>query len=245
MVSFGGGGFKGIGSFGPGGRAFRVEFERSSPGPYAQMRDLGVAVRGASVEAIHRTTVEIKERIRDYIDAHFTGSEVHSNNRRRVSNASAQDTFYDEVDSKGQYAGLVYSKFGKRDAGGFVDFLLLRMRGGVLTPRRKSWLRIANTERGGTAPSAAQAGFYPISQRDIFFVESADGKKLFQLRRTRRGGSYKGKRADRTELLATLVKRLAFPATLTGIDEIARRRPDLFDGYFAQELKLRGVEGDG
>ena len=222
-------GFKGAGAF--TGQGFRVDFARPDPGPYEQLRDDAIAVRGASVEAVVKTTETVKERIRDYIDAHFTGSEFHGNGRRRVSNASAQSRYYDEVQEKGQYAGLVYSKFGKRDAGGFVDFLLLHVRGGTLKPRRGSWLKIRAT---GAEGSFGQAGYYPISDKDVFFTRSADGKKLYLRRRLRRE---KGARA--TQLLATLVKSVAFPARLSGVDSIARERPELFEGFFAQALDLQ------
>lgn len=233
-------GFKGTGGF--SGSGFRVEFERQAPAPYEILAKDAVAIRGASKEAVHKTTIEVKERIRDYIDAHFVGSEYHGNNRRRVSNASAQSKFYDEVEAKGQYAGLVYSKFGKRDAGGFVDFLLLHVRGGTVRPTRKNWLRIQNADAGGTARVAAQSGFFGISQSDIFFTKSADGKKLFQLRRYRKGSNISGK-AGKTELLATLLKQVTFPARLTGIDEIARSRADLFEGHFAAALNASLGQG--
>lgn len=231
-------GFKGAGAF--VGQGFTVQFERPSPGPYEQLRDDSVAVRGASIEAVVQTTTEVKERIRDYIDAHFTGSEFHGNNRRRVSNASAQAAFYDEVEERGQYAGLVYSKFGKRDGGGFVDFLLLHVRGGTVKPKSGDWLRIAATgKRGGPSP---QSGFFAYSQSDIFFRKSKDGKKLYQFRRYRKSGV--SSRKNTLELIATLVKSVTFPASLSGVDEIARRRPELFDGYFAQALDLR-LQGSG
>lgn len=227
--------FKGSQAF--TGQGFRVEFELNSPGTYEQLRNEAVAIRGASVDAVHRTTQEVKERIRDYIDAHFTSSEIHANNRRRVSNASAQSQFYDEIEGKGQYAGLVYSKFGKRDAGGFVDFLLLHVRGGTVSPGPgEQWLRLANPRAAGAGGQFGQTGFFAISQSNVFFAPAKDGKKLFLLRRFGKGSAF-GK-AGKTELLATLVKQVVFPARLTGIDEIARQRPELFDGYFGEALEL-------
>lgn len=223
--------FSGAGTF--SGQGFRVEFQRPDAGPYEQLSRDAVAIRGASIEAVVKTTEEVKDRIRDYIDAHFSGSMFHGNGRRRVSNASAQSKFYDEVEEKGQYAGLVYSKFGKRDGGGFVDFLLLHVRGGTVKPKKGNWLKIANPEAGSLL--GAQSGFFSVSQSDIFFTRSGDGKKLFLRRRFRR----KGKAKDATQLLATLVRSVSFPARLSGVEEIARQRPALFEGYFAQALKLQ------
>lgn len=233
MVTLAGGrGFKGSGAF--TGQGFRIEFEREQPGPYELMRDEGVAIRGASVEAVTKTTEQVKELIRDYVDAHFTGSEFHGNGRRRVSNASAQSTYYDEIEQKGQYAGLVYSKFGKRDKGGFVDYLLLHVRGGTIRPGPgEDWLRIDDTQAGGLG--VAQTGFFSRSQSNIFFLPSKDGKKLFQLRKYRKSGL--SSKRGQTELLATLVKQVDVPANLSGIDAIAARRPELFEGYFARSLE--------
>ena len=243
MVSVGGGNpFKGSQAF--TGQGFRVEFELDSPGTYEQLRNEAIAIRGASVEAVTRTTQEVKERIRDYIDAHFTSSEIHANNRRRVSNASAQSRFYDEIEGKGQYAGLVYSKFGKRDKGGFVDFLLLHVRGGTVTPGPgEAWLRLANPQAAGAGGEFGQTGFFAMSQSNVFFAASKDGRKLFLLRRYRKGSAFG--QAGRTQLLATLVKQVVFPARLTGIEEIARSRPELFDGYFAEALELRHMAQQG
>lgn len=223
--------FKGATAF--DGSGFRVDFQRPDPGPFEVLSKDAVAVRGASIEAVHSTTEEVKEAIRDFIDAHFTGSEFHGNGRRRVSNASAQSTYYDEIDEKGQYAGLVYSKFGTRDAGGFVDFLMLHVRGGTLKPRRMQWLRIRTP--GSSALLGGQSGFFALSRSDIFFKQSADGKKLFQFRRFRKDSP--SSKRGKLELLATLVKQVKFPARLSGIDLIAARRPELFEKHFFAALE--------
>jgi hypothetical protein len=203
------------------------------------LRRDAIAIRGASVRAVRQTTTEVKLAIRAYIDAHFTGSNYTGNNHRRVANASAQEKTFDDVAGQGQYTGLVYSKFGKRDAGGFVDFLLLHVRGG--TVKGNDWIRLINEKAGGQAASVAQTGFFEGSSSDIFFVKSKDGKKLFQLRRYRKGSM--SNKAGRTELLATLFKQFTFPARLTGIDAIARRRPELFDRHFREALGEYGIEG--
>lgn len=232
-----------VGAFRGSAGSFSIRFERTDrQGLEEILKRDAVAVRGASVEAVIETTREVKLAIRAYINAHFKGSAFTSNNNRRVANASAQEKFYDEVEGKGQYAGLVYSKFGKRDKGGFVDFLLLHVRGGPVSG--KPWLRIVNEAEGGTARIAAQTGSYSLSQSDIFFLPSKDGKKLFQLRRYRKERDPKTGRLGRSRLLATLVKSITFPARLSGIDEIARRRPELFDRNFARALGAR-IEGAG
>ena len=248
MVQISSGGFGAdnlaVGAFRDGGAgSFSIKFERVSKQGFEDVlkRD-AIAVRGASVLAVRETTVEVKLAIRAYIDAHFSGSSFTSNSHRRVANASAQDKFYDEIEGKGQYAGLVYSKFGKRDAGGFVDYLLLHVRGGTINGN--SWLRLINDKNGGGASSVAQSGFFKGSNSDIFFVESKDGRKLFQLRRFRNERNPATGKLGRTRLIATLLKDVVVPARLTGIDEIARSRPELFDRNFRAAMSAYGL-GDG
>lgn len=235
-----GSGFKGTEGF--NGRGFRVEFERSGPGPLEQMEAEGVVVRGASVEAVVKTTNTVKERIRDFVDAHFSGSGFTRNGRRRAANASAQSRFYDELEAKGQYAGLVYSKFGKRDAGGFVDFLLLHMRGGSVTARGGGWLKIISPEARQRGDLFASSGSFPTAGSDVFFRPAKNGTELLMFRKYRGASA----RAGTLQLIATLVKAVVIPATLGGIDEIARERPELFEGYFAEALaRMRQQQGTG
>lgn len=228
MVTIVRGGFKGAGVFSPSGRGFAVAFERQGAVPLEALAGDAVKIRGASKEAVDKTTNEVKQRIRDFIDAHFAGSQFQSNNRRKVSNASAQSKLYDELEEKGQYASLIYSKFGKRDGGGFVDFLLLHVRGGTIRPGPgEDWLRIENKK----VPDQVGHQNATFSNSSIFMVESADGKKLFQLRRNASTG--------KTQLLATLVKSIAVPARLAGVEAVARTRGELFEGHFARALALQ------
>lgn len=221
------------------GTGFALQFQRRGDRLlYDRLREDAVAVRGASVDAVTETVNTIKQRIRSYITAHFTGSEMHGNGQRRVANASAQSKFYDDIDQKGQYAGLVYSKFGGgHGPAGFVDFLLLHVRGGTLKARSGDWLRIPNWREFG--PQVRQTGFFPVSRASVFFAKSDDGRKLYLLRRL--GKSGRGRGDQKVQLLATLVRSLVFPARLSGIDEIARSRGALFEGNFATALRARGL----
>jgi hypothetical protein len=233
MVSLVSGTFKGSESL--SGRGFKVEFDRSGVGPAEALEQEGIVLRGASVEAVVKTATAIKERIRDFIDAHFGGSTFTRNGRRRVANASAQVKFYDELESKGQYAGLVYSKFGKRDAGGFVDFLLLHMRGGTLEAHGGGWLKIS---AAGMRGDLARTGSFADAGTSVFFRPSKDGTKLFMFRK--RSGIAAG---GALQLIATLVKAVTIPASLSGIEAIARQRPELFEGYFGAAVdRLRQQE---
>ena len=230
-----------IGNFTGSGFAFNFERELS-PGMIDRMlHGEAVAIRSASVEAVVTTTNEVKQRIRAYINAHFTGSDFTSNNNRRVANAAAQSKFYDDVD-RGQYTGLVYSKFGAgMGPGGFVDFLLLHARGGTIAPKSGGWLRIPNWREFGA--QKRNTGFFPMSQQSVFWAKSDDGRKLFMLRRLGRSGPTRA--TQKTQLLATLVRTLTFVARLTGLDEIARSRGELFERNFISALNAHGVGQGG
>lgn len=221
-----------------GGRGFGVVFDafRSEKYTREMLEEDAVLVSGASVEAVVATTNEVKELIRAYLDANFTGSSfIGGSNgrtsRRRVSFAASQSRFYDDREERGQYTGLIYSKFGRGNGpASFVDFLLLHVRGGTITPTNGEWIRLG----ADGATGFGQVGKYKFSGSQIFFAKSKDGQKLFLLRK-----KGKGKNAA-TELIATLVKKIVVPATLSGIDAIAARREDLFYGHFAEALEQRG-----
>lgn len=222
------------------GSGFNIVFETTDTkfdrlNPFEKLRHDAIEIRSASQDAVVTTIDGIKNRIRDYITAHFTGSEMHGNNQRRVANASAQAKFYDDVEQKGQFAGLVYSKFGRGiGPAGFVDFLLLHVRGGTVKPKSGKWLRIPNMEFSGPR----NTGYFPQSAKDVFFARSSDGRKLFMLRKLRRNGRNNTRGG---ELLATLVPSLAFPARLSGIDEILRAGGENLQTNLSRALTERGV----
>jgi len=217
---------------GPRGSGFTVEFHGARAA-----KDLGVAleqgalaIRASSIGAIVSSTDELKQKMRAFLDSHFTGSAMHGNNHRRVSNAAVQSIYYDDVAEKGQFASLIYSKFGFRGSGGFVDFLLLHIRGGTIRPGPgEDWLRIPNRAEGGAI--AVQSGSYEMSGSDIFFARSKNGQKLFQLRRYGRTGQ--------TRLLATLVKSLAIAPSLQGLEAIMATRGAIFERHFDVEWNAR------
>lgn len=192
-----------------------------------------VAIRASSFAALAAETDETKQKMRAFLDAHFTGSDMHGNGHRRVSNAAVQSVYYDDLAEKGQVTSLIYSKFGVGGGAGFVDFLLLHMKGGTIKPQKGDWLRIpASSARG----IGNQSGFYPLSRSDIFFVESKDKNKLFQLRRPRRGSA-------KTELLATLMKSITFAPSLAGLERILADRGAVFERHFAQDFESRFGQG--
>lgn len=196
-----------------------------------------VVIRDTSVEAVNSSTDALKQKMRSYIDGHFKGSAMHGNNHRRVSNAAVQSATYDVHKGEPAYVSLIYSKFGiGKGPGSFVDFLLLHMRGGTIRPGPgEDWLRIPNPRE--PASRFGQAGFYPISGKDIFFARSKDGQKLFQLQRNRA--------TRKSVLLATLLKSLRIEPTLGGLETLLAARGGMFesdfDAIFARKKSEAGL----
>lgn len=204
-------------------RGFTVEFLG-----FKSQRKLEQALEGgvlriveSSITAVIATTDTVKQKLRSYLDSHFLGSQMHGNAHRRISNALVQSAYYDEVDGKPGFASLIYSKLGKgKGPSSFVDFLLLHVRGGTIGPKQGEWMPVVNDETNQGA--LAKVGDYGTSK--VFFLPSKDGQKLYLLRKIKGGGS--------TTLLATLVKSIQVPASLTELDSIAAERGALFERNF-------------
>ena len=232
--------FKGATAF--RGEGFKIELDSRSVDLAQEMARGGLAIRGASVEAVVKTTETIKERVRNYIDAQFSNSAYSGNGRRRAANASAQTKYFNDLADKGQYTGLVYSKFGRgRGRDNFVDFLLFHKKGGTIAPKRGDWLRIPNKRVGGIFGAAARTGRFADVDARVFFLKSRDGQKLFLLRRY--GAAAPGSVSRSTQLLATLVPQVQLPSRLSGLDGLGRDRAELFEKFFDAELAAKGIFG--
>ncbi len=216
------------------GSGFYVEFigSRATLKLEEHLADQHLAIRGASIEGVVRATDEIKQKIRRYLDSQFRGSEMHGNNHRRAANAASQSIYYNEIAEKGQFTGLIYSKLGRGSGAGFVDYLLLQLRGGTIKPRQGDWLKLVSSQlrRAGIALIGGQTGYFPFSKSTIFWARSADGKKLFLLRSYSKGSL--SQNAGKTELLATLPAEIKVKPRLGGLDDIARLREPLFLKHF-------------
>lgn len=204
-------------------RGFTVEFlgGKAQRQVEAALEDGVLRIVESSITAVVATTDDVKQKLRSYLDSHFTGSAMHGNAHRRISNALVQSAYYDNVKGKPGFSSLIYSKLGRgKGPASFVDFLLLHMRGGTIAPKQGEWMPIINRE---TNPGGlAKVGNFGSSS--VFFVPSKDGQKLFLLRKIKGGGS--------TTLLATLVKSIQVPASLSGIDAIAAQRGAIFERNF-------------
>lgn len=205
------------------GRGFTVEFLgfKTQRKLEQALEDGVLRIVESSITAVIVTTDEVKQKLRSYLDAHFTGSAMHGNAHRRVSNAMVQSVYYPDVNGQAGFASLIYSKLGKgKGPSSFVDFLLLHMRGGTIAPKQGEWLQIRN--RQNDPGRLAKVGNYGSS--NVFFVPSKDGQKLFLLRKIKGGNS--------TTLLATMVKSVKVPASLPELDTIAAQRAVLFERNF-------------
>lgn len=204
-----------------------------------QALDAGLAagmtvIQGAAIEGLVFANDELKQKMRSYLDGHFRGSAMHGNAHRRASNAMVQSAYYDTVTEGRGFAALLYSKFGFRAAGGgnsggFVDFLLLHMRGGTIRPTNGEWLRIPGRSRFG-----GQIGSFPMSGSQVVWAKSKNGQKLFKLRR------FKGGKA--TELLETLVKSLTIKPSLQGLEAIMASNGAVFERQFGASFARRKAE---
>lgn len=205
------------------GQGFTVEFlgAKAQGQVEAALKDGVLRIVESSITAVVATTNEVKQKLRSYLDSHFTGSAMHGNAHRRISNALVQSVTYETVSGQPGFSSLIYSKLGKgKGPGAFVDFLLLHVRGGTVKPHQGDWIRVDNDE--ANPGGLAKVGDYGSSK--VFFVPSKDGQKLFLLRKVKGGGS--------TTLLATLVKSIQFPASLSEIESIAAQRGALFERNF-------------
>ncbi|MEV5021416.1 hypothetical protein MRBLMA1_001238 [Sphingobium sp. LMA1-1-1.1] len=222
------------------GRGFGIEIageaaEKESREILAQD---AISIKGAAVDAVEHTTNSVKIKIRTYIDQHFGGSEMHGNNHRRVSNAAAQSKFYNDLSTRGQYTGLVYSKWGRgKGPGSFIDFLVLHIKGGTLAARDGGKLKIPNRREPGAL--MGQVGNFGDSR--IFIRKSAEPGKSFLMRAFKKSGG--AKRGGRVVLLATLVDSLRFPASLRGIDTILVAAGPELENNFLSLLGQSGTTG--
>lgn len=221
---------------GPRGSGFAVEFlgEKARQQLDHALFEGVAVVRSSAIEAVVSSTDTIKQKMRTYLDGHFRGSAMHGNAHRRASNAMVQSAYFNDLADKGQVTALIYSKFGFRNAGGFVDFLLLHMRGGEIKPTTGEWLRIPGRERfSGSRFGGARinVGEYDGSGSSIHWAKSKDGAKLFLLR-TFKGGK-------KTELLETLVKSLRIEPSLQGLEGVMATYGPQFESDFSAAFSRR------
>lgn len=145
---------------------------------------------------VKETTDELKEDVRSAVRQ---GLRARSG-RGDVSKA-IRGVFYPNQDQPASAAGLVYSKFGRREGGEFVDYLKPHIEGATIEPERSKWLYIPN-ERGRKARRFKRQSV--ALQRNLAFVRVSD-RKAYLVRRTR----------TRSTIIATLVRRVRIKDRIT------------------------------
>ena len=154
------------------------------------------AVRRVTSVAVEAETRKLQLAIRAEVNRAFAGGR----GGRAAGNAIRSKLYRNEDGN----AGLVYSRFGRRGPDGqFIDYLVPFAHGAVITPRNSRWLYIP-LEAGRRARRGRRLSV--ALDPNLAFVPSADGKRVWLVRRTPRG--------KRTTLVALLVRRVAIEKRL-------------------------------
>lgn len=217
-----------------GTSGFTIEF--LGPGQQGKLdeylADGVVAVRGAAIEAVVSSTDAIKQRVRQFMDARFSGSAMHGNNHRRVANAAAQSIYYDDLEASGGVAGLVYSKFGVGKGTSFVDYLLLHLRGGTIAAKGGGYLFIRNLKVVEANFKGANVGSFGSFRIEL--IPAKDGATFYLVKRWKAGGQ--------SQLLATMKKSITVKPSLQGLDTILQSGGAVLDSNFNAAWARRKAE---
>lgn len=148
-------------------------------------------LRSLSNEATKRETDALKNAARDQVRLAFPGGRSRRGGRR-VANAIRGVM---REAGEGFQRGTVFSKFGRRAGGEFVDYLLPFVRGGEIRPVNSKWLYIpADGGRGRSRKVRRSARL----EKGLRFVPSGEPGKVFLVKETR----------TRSTLVAVLIRRL-------------------------------------
>jgi len=158
------------------------------------MRADAAAVLRGTRQAVVAQTEETKRAARALVAAAFTGG---GRGGSRVANA-IRSRVYDNA--PGDVAGLVYSKFGRREGGTFQDYLLPHIEGGQLRPRDAKFMAIPFNRRRRPMEQALAA----LDTDPKLALVPLPGGRFMLVRRTR----------TRTTLLGLLVRRVTMKRRL-------------------------------
>ena len=191
----------------------------------AGIEDGAIVIANASIQTVVLTIDTLKQKLRTYFDSVFTGSTPTRNSHRRATNAMVQSAIFNDMEAKGQFAGLIYSKLGRgMGPQSFIDYLLAHLEGSTLQPQG-DWLRIAEDERsrylqarGGFVPT----GYNKATRTTVYWrPDPNDPNKLYLLRRDERTGH--------TDLLDVLLKSVTLPPRLAGLQPLLDESEAIFD----------------
>jgi hypothetical protein len=180
--------------------------------------EAAAVVRGVR-DAVRGQVAETQAEARRLVDAGLPGK-----GRSRPSNAIRSRLYEGGQDP----AGIVYSKFGRREGGQYVDYLLPHIQGATMRPRaggapdlgRYMVLPVKGVSRRLAAVDRSLARLDTDPQ--LALIPLPGGRFLFvrRPRETKRGGY---RMNARTTLIAMLVRRVDLPKriNLTGLDDRA------------------------
>lgn len=158
-------------------------------------RDVRAVDRGTTT-AIKDSTRALQLAAREEINRRFRGSGRVKGGNRRIANAIRSRIF---DDGPFDTAGLVYSKFGRKSRGQFLDYLAPHVLGATLRPLNSQWLYIPI----GGGRSGRQRRLSLGDDKRLAFVSIGPGRAL--LVRRQRGSS---------KIVALLVKRVRIKPSL-------------------------------
>lgn len=147
-------------------------------------------IEGAQRTAVARATRIAQLRIRKVINDAFGGSERQGGrgNNTRVANTIRSKIY---PGFRGGFVGVIWSRFGKKEAGQFIDYLIPFVEGATLRPRGK-YLRIQLAKsfagvRGSGGRRSASLGKQRVVYRDpsIFTIKLKGGAILVLEKRKR------------------------------------------------------------
>lgn len=123
-------------------------------------------------------------------------------------------------------ASLIYSKFGRRNAGGYKDFIAARLFGADIRPKSGEWLAIPFAPRGMTSgrrqtATTRKRGAALAAEGRLDFVPIKGGRMALLVHRRK---SYE-------RIYFLLVKRIRFPGITSPAAYLARalaRMPEAF-----------------
>jgi len=174
--------------------------------------------RAATRAAVDETSLKMQKAIRADVDRIFSGGTVQlrRGKGRRVSDAVRRKLFDNRARGT---AALVFSKFGRRENGQFVDYLGPYITGRDIRPRRGRYLVIP-LQRG-------KRNRDPKNMKNLHAV--AIGGRLFLVRSTR----------TRTTFMFLLIPRVRITRRLRAA-RIARREARAMAGRAQRAFRFRG-----
>jgi hypothetical protein len=166
----------------------------------AERRRAARAVSKGVSSQVRATQIEVRRAV----NLVFSGSRSVKGGDARVANAVRTKHYDDE--NRGS-AGLIYSRFGRKRAGGFADFIAARLFGALVRPLSKKWLLIP-LQTGGISRNAARAAVRRHEdvatrggRKDLAFVPLKGGRTILIVKRSK----------TRDIPVAILVKQVRYP----------------------------------